>query len=172
MLRLVRARALAAAPLRGRLTSAVPTATSRALPSGSRRTNAGGPSPRSASARLFHTSIPRLSSQPALAEHPTRRNSSDELVSYVSGPLSPPLSSLSLAAFWAELVAAHASRPALISAHEPPDAHAVVTREKQAGEEECLRWTFAEMDAHIRQVARGLRSMGVKAGERVAVLMM
>jgi acyl-coenzyme A synthetase/AMP-(fatty) acid ligase len=34
-----------------------------------------------------------------------------------------------------------------------------------------LRWTFEELEVHAAALARGLSSMGVKKGDRVAVIM-
>ncbi|KAF8608096.1 acyl-CoA synthetase [Ceratobasidium sp. AG-I] len=75
--------------------------------------------------------------------------------SIVSGPLDPPLVELTLPAYYKEhILANHASRPALISRHELN-----------------IRWTFAELDAQVEKMARGLLTAGVKPGDRVATIL-
>lgn len=75
--------------------------------------------------------------------------------SIVSGPLDPPLVELTLPAYYKEhILVNHASRPALISRHEPN-----------------VRWTFAELDAQVERMARGLLAAGVKPGDRVATIL-
>lgn len=75
--------------------------------------------------------------------------------SIVSGPLEPPLVELTLPAYYKEhILPNHASRPALISRHE-----------------RNVRWTFAELDIQVEQMARGLLAAGVKPGDRVATIL-
>ncbi|KAB5593284.1 hypothetical protein CTheo_3287 [Ceratobasidium theobromae] len=75
--------------------------------------------------------------------------------SIVAGPLDPPLSELTLPSYFkSQILPHHASRPALISRHE-----------------QNIRWTFAEFDAQIERMARGLLDAGVKPGDRVATVL-
>lgn len=102
-----------------------------------------------------------------------RHPETGQLLSRVAGSTASPLVvDKNLSQWWSMLVARHAHRPALISAHEPPDAHERVPANKAEGNEECLRWTFAEFDTHVRRLASGLLKLGIQKGDRVAVLMM
>lgn len=92
------------------------------------------------------------------------------LLSRVSGPTDKPLSELSLPKFWSQLSSQYADRPALISRHEPATQHGLST--KQTLGDDCVRWTFGEMHEHITKLVSGLLDLGVRKGDRVAVLMM
>lgn len=101
--------------------------------------------------------------------YPTERLSKDgPLLSRVSGPIDKPLSELSLGQFWEETVAKYADRPALISKHEPASQHG------RAGpnSNDCIRWSYGAMNEHIQSLVTGLHQLGVRKGDRVAVLMM
>lgn len=106
------------------------------------------------------------------AAHPTQRNAAGALLSRVAGPTTPPLFEASLGDFWSGLVSQYSDNAAIVSAHEPPDAHADLTKEKQQGDEACLRWSFGEMDEHVQTLTRGMKRLGIRKGERVAVLAM
>lgn len=127
---------------------------------------------------LLHTSSSRSfasvstpSDAKPLGPLPTQRDSSGRLTSRVSGSKSLPLNEQTLARFWTDIVRDHAERPALISRHEPPEGlpHSFVTSRQGS---ECLRWSYEEMDHHIQRLVAGLKQLGVRPGERVAVLMM
>lgn len=89
----------------------------------------------------------------------------------VEGPRSPPLTAHTLPSFWREeILAKYPSRPALIACHEKPGAHGGGLSRNLAGKA-CLAWDFEEFSRHVDAFARGLMQMGVKKGERVAVIM-
>lgn len=91
--------------------------------------------------------------------------------SSVSGPTSPPLSPKTLPQYFAEdVLASHASRPALICRKESAQAHAGPPS-RNFKDVPYLAWDFAEFDRHIRALARGLLGMGIKKGDRVGVIM-
>ena len=60
------------------------------------------------------------------------------------------------------------TRPALLCRAESPDA---LGGRPQASSAPHLAWSFAELDAHVAALARGLLAMGVKKGDRVGVVM-
>ena len=72
--------------------------------------------------------------------------------------------------FQNELLSKVASRPALISKKEKPRAHAGPLQ-RNLGRSDCLAWDFEEFGRHIDALAYGLRSAGVKKGDRVGVVM-
>ncbi|KDN37912.1 acetyl-CoA synthetase-like protein [Tilletiaria anomala UBC 951] len=119
-----------------------------------------------------------IASSPGYKPWPTARDAKGKLVSRVSGPTEEALSEKSLASFWNTLVSKHGGRSALICKHEPPDQHAVGARsiakgaDTVAASSDCLRWSFADMNAHIDDLVRGLSHIGVQNGSIVAVLMM
>lgn len=65
-------------------------------------------------------------------------------------------------------MAKYADRPALISKHEPASQHG------RAGSDsnDCIRWSYGAMNEHIQSLVAGLPQLGVRKGDRVAVLMM
>lgn len=65
--------------------------------------------------------------------------------------IEPPFRDVTIGSLLTRLAAALPGRPALVYA------------------ERDLRWTFARLEAEVRQVARGLLASGVGPGERVAV---
>lgn len=93
--------------------------------------------------------------------------------SYVEGPTDPPLSHLTLPAYFADkILAQNVEQPALICRSEKPGAHGgPAHRHGNMGVQSHLAWTFAEMDDHIMALARGLIAMGVTKGDRVGVIM-
>ena len=101
---------------------------------------------------------------------PTAKDADGNLLSRVSGPTGKPLSELSLSAFWDNLTKEHGQRSALVVKHEPQDQHATGAIDRDT--DQCLRWTFSEMDDHINKLVQGLQQIGVKKGSIVAVLMM
>ncbi|UZJ56785.1 hypothetical protein CBS101457_006105 [Exobasidium rhododendri] len=120
---------------------------------------------------------------------PTRRDDQGRLLSRVSGPTDVPLSTNTLGQFWTSIVKKFADRPALIVKHEPrsqlgslSDGNVYGGSKKDEEEnkrgrdarisDDCIRWSYAEMDVHVREILRGMRRIGVKRGDRVAVLMM
>lgn len=91
--------------------------------------------------------------------------------SSVAGPLEPPLSTKTLPKFWrTEVVEKHSTRPALIARKEHPRAHAGPAS-PNLGITTHLAWDYEEFNRHIDALARGLLSMGVQKGDRVAVIM-
>ncbi|SPO41579.1 related to Long-chain-fatty-acid--CoA ligase [Pseudozyma flocculosa] len=120
--------------------------------------------------------IARRSLSHTYRQHPTLRadpsDPSSPLLSRVSGPTDKPLSELTLGQFWKETVASHGDRQALVSLHEPATQHAVGSLSSSKTGDGCIRWSYADMDEHIKRLVAGLRRLGVKKGQRVAVLMM
>ena len=81
-------------------------------------------------------------------------------LSYAKGADTPPLSDETLPSFYEkELLARFATRPALVSRHEP------------VGGSECLRWSYEELWKQANDLARGLLGLGVTKGSRVGVVM-
>ena len=81
-------------------------------------------------------------------------------LSYAKGANTPPLSNETLPSFYEkELLAKFATRPALVSRHEP------------AGGSGCLRWSYEELWKQVNDLARGLVGLGVTKGSRVGVVM-
>lgn len=105
---------------------------------------------------------------------PNKRDEEGRLLSRVSGPHKEPLSEATLAQFWQDRVRKHGDRPALIVRHEPSNHHDLhnISINGKASDDSCIRWKFGQMDEHIRKLVRGMRSLGVRKGDRVAVLMM
>lgn len=92
------------------------------------------------------------------------------LISRVSGPTDKPLNESSLPDFWSQIASQYAERQALVSRHEPASQHG--SGPKQTLGDDCVRWTFGEMHEHISKLVSGLLDLGVRKGDRVAVLMM
>lgn len=91
--------------------------------------------------------------------------------SVVSGPLSPRLSPKTLAQYFAEdVLLHHASQPALVCRQESVQGHAGPPA-RNLKDVPYIAWDYEEFDRHIRALARGLLSMGVKKGDRVGVIM-
>jgi len=81
-------------------------------------------------------------------------------LSHAKGANTPPLSNDTLPSFFEkELLAKFATRPALVSRHEP------------AGGSGCLRWSYEELWKQVNDLARGLLGLGVTKGSRVGVVM-
>lgn len=81
-------------------------------------------------------------------------------LSYAKGADTPPLSDETLPSFYEkELLAKFATRPALVSRHEP------------VGGSGCLRWSYEELWRQANDLARGLLGLGVTKGSRVGVVM-
>ncbi|KAF5353143.1 hypothetical protein D9758_008773 [Tetrapyrgos nigripes] len=96
--------------------------------------------------------------------HMLRRYISTLRVSSVQGPTHPPLDHRTLPAYFTQHILANfADRPALTCPHELPTPHSLSTRH--------LSWTFSHFDNHISALSRGLISLGVRPGDRVAVIM-
>ncbi|TFY79539.1 hypothetical protein EWM64_g4473 [Hericium alpestre] len=92
-------------------------------------------------------------------------------LSAVEGAKYPPLEDRTFPAYFAQVILAkHSERPALLSPREPPRAHGG-PGSRNLGVEGHLAWDFDEFDRHIQALARGLVDLGVKKGDRVAVLM-
>ncbi|GAC98392.1 hypothetical protein PHSY_005986 [Pseudozyma hubeiensis SY62] len=100
--------------------------------------------------------------------HPTKKDESGTLLSRVSGPIDKPLCELSLGEFWEKAATNYADRPALISKHEPATQHAKSSSESS----DCIRWSYGAMNEHVQSLVAGLHELGVRKGDRVAVLMM
>ncbi|TFK49431.1 acetyl-CoA synthetase-like protein [Heliocybe sulcata] len=91
--------------------------------------------------------------------------------SSVKGTTDPPLVQDTLPGYFArEIVRRHRDRPALISRHESPRPFGGPTS-RNLSRVDCLAWDYDEFSRHVDTVARGLLSMGVKKGDRVAVIM-
>lgn len=109
-------------------------------------------------------------------QHPVARldpsDSNSPLLARVSGPTDKPLNELTFSQFWAETVQQYGERQALVSRHEPASQHAYPSSAGTSGNDDCIRWSFGEMDEHIRQLVKGLRQLGIRKGERVGILMM
>lgn len=124
------------------------------------------------------SAAPVKNASTSYAQHPTQKDEQGQLLSRVSGPTDTVLSTQTLGQLWSTLVQDHADRPALIVRHEPSNQHDVKatgscsSSNSSANSEECIRWTYAQMDDHIRQLVAGMRKLGIKKGDRVAVLMM
>ena len=105
----------------------------------------------------------------AYQQLPTRKDPKHgQLLSRVSGPTDKPLCELSLGQFWEEAVAKYGDRPALVSKHEPASQHG------RAGSDstDCIRWSYGAMNEHVQSLVAGLHQLGIRKGDRVAVLMM
>jgi fatty-acyl-CoA synthase len=93
--------------------------------------------------------------------------SKPHLVSSVAGPTSTPLEERTLGDFWNAQVKAYPNSPALVSRHEAPDTHSLEYLGGELAGEECLRWSYQQLDREVDSLARGLLKMGVKKGDRV-----
>ncbi|TFY57579.1 hypothetical protein EVG20_g8486 [Dentipellis fragilis] len=97
--------------------------------------------------------------------------------SAVSGPTHPPLDPRTFAAYFdQEILAKHGARPALLCPREPPRPHGGpigrnLPLQMEGSARKHLAWDFQEFDRQIGALARGLVSLGVKKGDRVATLM-
>ncbi|KIJ63176.1 hypothetical protein HYDPIDRAFT_113780 [Hydnomerulius pinastri MD-312] len=92
-------------------------------------------------------------------------------LSSVEGPQEPPLEHRTLSVYFRdEILRKHAERPALVCRQEQPRAHGGPPSSNM-GVSTHLAWDFQEFDRHINACARGLISLGVKKGDRVAVIM-
>lgn len=92
-------------------------------------------------------------------------------LSSVQGPKDPPLECRTLPVYFRDAVLAkHAERPALVCRQERPHAHGGPPSANM-GVGRYLAWDFDEFDRHIGALARGLVGLGVKRGDRVAVVM-
>ncbi len=154
------------------LTSLHPRSLSRSLAT---------PSASSSSSRASSAPAHRIPADYVFDVHPTYRAHPDgPLLSRVSGPTTDPLvEDASLGSFWTrDIVSRYGDRPALIVKHEPSSQHSLIPSSSAtaspgtAEPTDCLRWTFAQMDAHIRTLASGLAALGIRRGSVVAVLMM
>ncbi|SNX87609.1 related to Long-chain-fatty-acid--CoA ligase [Melanopsichium pennsylvanicum] len=103
----------------------------------------------------------------AYQRHPTRRED-ERLLSRVSGPTDRPLCELSLGHFWQETVSKYRDRPALVSKHEPASQHG----RNASAADDCIRWSYGEMNEHVQSLVAGLQQLGIRKGDRLAVLMM
>ncbi|EGO29430.1 hypothetical protein SERLADRAFT_412932 [Serpula lacrymans var. lacrymans S7.9] len=91
--------------------------------------------------------------------------------SYVEGSTVPPLDPRTLSTYFkTEILDKHNARPALICKRERPRAHGGPPSHN-LGVASHLAWDFQEFDRHIDALARGLLSMGIEKGDRVAVIM-
>jgi hypothetical protein len=90
-------------------------------------------------------------------------------LSSVVGAIEPPLDERTLPNYYAQqLLPTLADRPALVCRGERRNAFG---GPMQRNEGLHLRWTFEELEGHAAALARGLSGMGVKKGDRVAVIM-
>jgi hypothetical protein len=118
--------------------------------------------------------IIRLASQTGASSLLTRRRTTGHCSltsSSVQGPTERSLDLRTLTGFFREeVIGKHAHRPALICRQERPRAHGGPPS-RNLSVNSHLAWDFDEFDKHIRALARGLVAMGVRKGDRVAVLM-
>jgi acyl-CoA synthetase (AMP-forming)/AMP-acid ligase II len=91
-------------------------------------------------------------------------------LSVAQGALHPPLDSRTLGDYFAETIRSRLTRPALICSQESPRPHGGPVSENM-GVTGHLKWDFAEFNKHIQALARGLVELGVKRGDRIAVVM-
>ncbi|CAD6896208.1 unnamed protein product [Tilletia laevis] len=110
------------------------------------------------------------------AQVPFRRDVKGRLLSRVEGSTESELVGSPLYTYWKKLAGQYASRPAIISKHEPSTQHDGLldsdggAQPRYSGD--CLRWTYAELNEHVDALAIGLaRQLGLRKGDRVAVLM-
>src|SRR5207248_4273490 len=71
--------------------------------------------------------------------------------SYAAGPTGVPLLEETIGANLERTVATHGDREALVSRHQ------------------AVRYTYAELDAAVNEVARGLMALGIERGDRVGI---
>ncbi|TCD68700.1 putative NRPS-like protein biosynthetic cluster [Steccherinum ochraceum] len=124
-------------------------------------------------------SLQRLTSPPQRAASRSVSLSSHKLThSAVVGPSTPPLSHETLYSYFnSQILAKHASRPALICRTERPGIHGGPPARIRnltmdgGGERTYLAWDFEEFDRNIMALARGLVGLGVKKGDRIGVVM-
>lgn len=119
---------------------------------------------------LLFRQIARSASQTGVS---TRRRTGHYSLtsSSVQGPTERSLDLRTLTGFFREeVIGKHAHRPALICRQERPRAHGGPLS-RNLNVTSHLAWDFDEFDKHIRALARGLVAMGVRKGDRVAVLM-
>ncbi|KAK4705140.1 hypothetical protein P7C70_g1067, partial [Phenoliferia sp. Uapishka_3] len=94
------------------------------------------------------------------------------LLSQTVGPLVPALSPHTLGEHFSHTAAQYQDSPAFISLWERPDQHDTSC---PAGGirpgEDCLRWSFAQMEREVLRAERALRAIGLKKGDRVGVLL-
>ncbi|KAF7323872.1 hypothetical protein MKEN_00608600 [Mycena kentingensis (nom. inval.)] len=91
--------------------------------------------------------------------------------SSVVGALDPPLNHSTLPHYFAsDILGTRSARPALICPTESPRAHGGLIQHNLC-RSDCLAWSFAEFDANINALTRGLLALGVRKGDRVGVLM-
>lgn len=105
------------------------------------------------------------------SSQPTNSVTTPLIHSVISGPLSPRLSPKTLPQYFAEdILLHHASQPALVCCQEAAQGHAGPPA-RNLRDIPYIAWDYEEFDRHIRALARGLLSMGVKRGDRVGVIM-
>ncbi|SCZ98056.1 BZ3500_MvSof-1268-A1-R1_Chr3-3g06546 [Microbotryum saponariae] len=93
-------------------------------------------------------------------------------LSHTRGPTDRPLLDVTLPQFWSQLVKDYAQSPALVVRHERADIHSPSSAPGGVtADEDCIRWTFDEMDRNIDALARGLRNHGVQKGDRIGVFL-
>lgn len=96
-------------------------------------------------------------------------------LSAVQGPSEPPLDTRTLPRYFAEeILEKRADRPALQCPRERPRPHGgPVSRNLGLADDShgYLAWDFKEFDNNVAALARGLVGLGVKKGDRVAVVM-
>ncbi|GJJ10529.1 hypothetical protein Clacol_004755 [Clathrus columnatus] len=91
-------------------------------------------------------------------------------LSYVEGSRDPPLSRLTLDQYFqTEILNKFGDRPALICPDEQLRPYG--GPESLNFRDRYLAWNFNELDRHISALSRGLVSLGVRKGDRVAVIM-
>ncbi|KAI1130019.1 hypothetical protein F5Y10DRAFT_139008 [Nemania abortiva] len=91
-----------------------------------------------------------------------RRHVTTSGMSYVEGPLDPPLLPHTVPEHFASIVSQYGDRPAVM-------ARSPVTRDGNQIGPETTRLTYSSLDELSNTVAHSLRSLGVKKGDRVAV---
>ena len=94
-----------------------------------------------------------------------------QTLSSVQGITYPPLDTRTLPDyFYSSILTSHSSRPALVCCAERPRAHGGPPS-RNLGVARKLAWDFEEFERHVAALARGLVGLGVRKGDRVAVIM-
>lgn len=90
-------------------------------------------------------------------------------LSYTEGSTTPALLHHTLPQYYKDVILrSYADSSALISRHESATSQPGPPQRYSSA---AIHWTFGEFDARITAVARGLLKLGIKKGDRVAVIM-
>ncbi|RYP75148.1 hypothetical protein DL771_002609 [Monosporascus sp. 5C6A] len=92
-------------------------------------------------------------------------DSTARILSYAEGPTEPPLLPHTIPEHFASIVSQYGDRPAVIARSPTPTSASL----SSPGVPPTTTLTYAALDALSNALARSLRSLGVKKGDRVAV---